>query len=449
MKKLLLIALVIIAAVAFYSLLVKQSTHRPKVWITLPDGTSASILAVTYGTNHMVGKALARVVTRLPDRVQDLLPDIFGVGGLHAMITSGPELVVWVQRRTNGIGAMPPISSGYFNAFLGDESNFVSGTEAIMPGWMPGFEVQPVQFKVLPRRDREITLNFFYHNATGGVTNCGSLPFVNPVYSNYPEWKPEPLPATKRAGDVEVTLLGFQTGHGNNSTTRPLKGGGNEVIYDTNRPDGRNNTVVDLTMRSLTDTNEVWQVAGEEISDATGNVARNSGMSSSGTASFSFNPSLWPRETAWKIKLEIKRNQGFRPDEVFVFKDVPLGQLDFTNIIGWTTNFAGVTVTLEHIYRRPPNTNDSWSTAEMSAVKFTTSALPTGTHLDLLGSVFTLGKTNQTESWESSGNERTYHFRGIPLDAKTADFTFAVQQSRTVEFLAKPELPASINATKH
>jgi len=58
MKKLLLLALAIIATLAFYSLLAKQSAHRPKVWLALPDGTSASVLAVTCGTNHMIGTLL-------------------------------------------------------------------------------------------------------------------------------------------------------------------------------------------------------------------------------------------------------------------------------------------------------------------------------------------------------------------------------------------------------
>ena len=39
-------------------------------------------------------------------------------------------------------------------------------------------------------------------------------------------------------------------------------------------------------------------------------------------------------------------------------------------------------------------------------------------------------------------NERNYSLSRIPLDAKTADFTFAVHQSHFVEFTVHPELPA-------
>jgi len=444
MKKLLLALLVLILGVSFYFFLVKDKPHMP-VRITLPDGTSASIRAVTYGTNHVVGSALARAVVHLPDWMHDLLPDMLlnRVGSMQSMVTAEPTLVVWLDRRTNSAGVIPP-GSGYYNAFLADGSNFVSGGAGFLNSYLPGSLVEGVPFRMFPRRDPEITLKIFYHAQPGGVTNCGILTFANPVYHVYPEWTPEPLPATKRIKDLEVTLLGVHTGQGNNSTLRPRKGGGAKVTFSVYQFDGPINTAVELNLHPLTEKNEVWQVAGEEVSDATGNMARNSGMMSwNNQDTFSFNPSLWPGEKAWKLEMEIKRTSGFLPEETFTFKDVPIGELDHTNVIAWTTNFAGVAVTLQYIYRRAPNTNSSWSSADFSGVKFTTSTLPAGTHFDLLGAVFTPGKTNQTESWESSANERTYRFREIPLDATTADFTFAVQQSRTVEFMVKPELPDS------
>ena len=57
-------------------------------------------------------------------------------------------------------------------------------------------------------------------------------------------------------------------------------------------------------------------------------------------------PGLWPTEAAWKLKVEIKRTEGFRQEEIFMFNHVPLGALDRTNTIAWSTNVAGLTVTL-------------------------------------------------------------------------------------------------------
>ena len=48
------------------------------------------------------------------------------------------------------------------------------------------------------------------------------------------------------------------------------------------------------------------------------------------------------------------------------------------------------------------------------------------------------GATNQSMSSSTSGATREYGFGDIPVEAKTVNFTFALQQSRTVEFTVKP-----------
>ncbi len=77
-----------------------------------------------------------------------------------------------------------------------------------------------------------------------------------------------------------------------------------------------------------------------------------------------------------------------------------------------------------------------------SSVKFTNLRLPAGTRLDLLRIAYNQGTTNQSESFSFSDNERDYFVSQIPLDAKTADFTFAIHQSRFVEFIVHTELSA-------
>ena len=269
------------------------------------------------------------------------------------------------------------------------------------------------------------------------------MTFANPAYRPYPQWQPEPLPAVKR----------YRGGRGSDparpgNRARPQhdryrergRDPGNNL--DPNPGDGRNGTLVKLKLRPRTDTNAVWEVAGEEVSDATGNSAHNSGMSTTGRdAAFSFTPGLWPGEAAWKVKLELKRTAGFRPGEMLTFKNVPLGKLDHTNVVAWATNFGGMNLTLQNICRRRPLTNDTWSSTQLSSVHFTMSKVPDGTQLDLLEMVCDTGKTNHCMFWSSGGTERDYGFKEIPAEAQTADFTFAVQQSQMVEFTIKPELP--------
>ncbi|HEX3798305.1 MAG TPA: hypothetical protein VH413_06340 [Verrucomicrobiae bacterium] len=437
MKKLLaaILVVVVIALVCWLALADRKSPPLAS-FVRLPDGSLVRIVAVTYGTNHVIGSPVARVASRLPLFLRDILSEMFGarVQLVGSTATATPQLLVWLDQRTNG-PSLPPLN-GYCEAVLGDGNDFSSGGQMGLNS-MPMSQVYPLYFDAFPRRDRQMTLNIFYHDAKGIAHLTNRLFFNNPLSQTYPQWQAEPLPATHRAGDVEVTLLGMETGH--DGSVSFIDGG---ALYGTNRSDGRNSTAVNLKLRSLSNSNEIWQVAGVEISDATGNHINSSSMTWSGqSASFAFSPSLWPSEAAWKIKFEVKKSGGFSPEEMFVFKNVPLGELDRTNVLEWTTNAAGISATLESISRRAPIKNGAWSSSQVSTVSFHFGGLSPGTQLDLLQMVCDSGKTNHSESWSSSGSERSYSFREIPLKAKTADFTFAVQRSRTVEFIAKPELP--------
>jgi hypothetical protein len=408
--------------------------------LSLPDGSVVRILAVTYGTNHVVGRPLARLVARMPAPVQAGLLYLLGKRAAlqFSTTTSEPKLIIWLGRATNN--ATTPPGSGYFSALLSDASGFISGDHASMYGWWSNPE--QMQFGVIPRRDPVIAVNFFYHSPTGGVSRCGSLPFASPLYGAFPQWQPETLPATRRVEDVAVTLEQVSTGHDQNSSVRADSNGRVSHEFGTNRVDGQNSTVCFIRLQPLINSNQVWCVAGEEVSDATGNKARNTslGWGSFEEGYFCFEPGLWPSESAWKLRCEIKRARGFDPGDTFVFRDIPLGSLGGTNQIRCATNFSGVSVILDHTMRRAPNTNSSWSSEELSQVQFTTAGLTNGLHLDLLSARTDTGTNLDCNSWSSSGDWRIYGYRNVPLQAKTVDFTFAVQRGRWVEFTVKPEV---------
>lgn len=425
----------------------KPLTSAP---LNLPNGDRVRIIGVTYGTNHVVGSALARLIGRMPPAPQSLMKRVIGARAFPqgATITSEPKLIIWLQRATNS--PPPSTDSGYLTAVLSDTNGFCSGDQAFIHSWWAN--PQDVQFPVFPRRDPLIAVNFFYHSPTGGVTRCGSLPFSNPRPGKFAQWRPEPLPATRTVGDVAATLEKLSTGHDQNRGYASDKGGGKVVEFSTSPKDGRNETVCAIRFRPLKNTNEVWVVANEEVSDATGNKAKNTslGWGSYEEGYLTFEPGLWPSETAWKLRCEIKRAEGFIPGETFTFRDVPLGRLEETNRIAWTTNFGGVRVTLDHILRRPPNTNDSWSSTELSEAQFATAGVSDGLHLDLLSARTDDGTKLNSGSWSSSGGWRSYTFRNIPLEARTVDFTFAVQRGQWVEFTVKPEVgPLKLSIKAH
>lgn len=434
LKVLLLLLVLIAAGLALVSLL--QTPPPPTGSIILPDGSWARIEAVTYGTNHLVGPRLAHVAGRMPQSIRNLMQRFIGRPAAMRFMTTTPtpQLVVWLNR---GMVVVPfPATQGSLTCVLGDTNGFTSGRVLNFPARYP---LEYPGFSVWPRREREIMVNIYHHPTTGAVFRCGGIVFPNPFYQRYPRWKPELLPSVKLADDVEVTLEKLSTGHNQRSEYIPLKEGGGEIVFGTNRVDGENYTHCFVRIRPLANTNEVWRVSRVETSDATGNRIENNILSGANMdGHFSYAPALWPGEP-WKLRFELKRIAGFKSAEMFTFNNVPLGVLNATNRLAWTTNCNGVTVTLEHIVRRASASEDSDKSLE-SQVYLTTAGLTNGLHLDL-HSAHTDNGTNMNQLWWSiSDHDRTYSIRDIPSDATTADFTFTLQRSRWAEFIVTPEV---------
>lgn len=408
--------------------------------LLLPDGTTVRIVAATYGTNHLFGTPLGRLVAKLPVRIRTIAKDVMGArAGIHQTYNSAePSLVVWLERSTNSpVGRM---GGGYVSAMLADETGFESGREDSV--WGSGATIQRLVFPVVPRRESTVRVGFYHRGRNGEVDQVGTLSVENPVYGRYPQWNPEALPATKRVGDIEVTLMKVSAGHVDVTSHKTGPENTRIIEFGTNSSTSRGMCVCLLGARSLSDSNKVWRVAAVRISDATGNSAKTTSMSWGGDDEpyFTFRPGLWPSESAWKLECELKRSKGYGLDELITFRDVPLGPLGATNRVGWTTNFLGVTITLEHVVRKPPLTNESWSSSQISGVRLTHSILATNTHLDFVRLVVDSGEDVSSGSSSTSENERTYSFRTLPTKAKTADITFAVHRSQRVEFVVKPEI---------
>jgi hypothetical protein len=413
--------------------------------LVLPDGTKVSVVGVSYGTNHVFGGPLARWVARTPPAVQSAMVRLFGSRVASQTVTTAtPMLAVWFYSpiiSTPAPGSLAPGMSGMsrmYAVYAGDTNGFVSGASG-SPFFGYG-GLSSSWFSAFPRRDRTMVLHLYQPDSQGKMKACGVIEVSNPVYRSYPQWQPEALPATKRVGDVEATLEQVITGVGNNMSESSLPGGGFAIEFETNREVGQIETACCLHLRPLADTNQAWLVDHVELSDATGNVIRSAGMTWSGDGEvFGFSPGLWTNEAAWKLRCEIKRTKGFAPGELFTFKNVPLGEMNQTNQIGWATNFNGVSVTLDNIIRRQPMTNSNWSSDQMTEASFHVTGLSNDLHLDLVETRADDGTNVECPSSSTSGDTQKRFLRNVPLEAKTLDFTFAVHQGRWVEFLVKPE----------
>src|SRR5207245_1200689 len=77
---------------------------------------------------------------------------------------------------------------------------------------MQGETIHGWQIRAFPRRSRTITLGFIARTSAGGWTNAADFSIPNPAFADYPQWTPEPWPATKSNGALAVTLRTFESG---------------------------------------------------------------------------------------------------------------------------------------------------------------------------------------------------------------------------------------------
>ena len=405
--------------------------------IVLPDGSWVHIEAATYGTNHLVGPPLSHVAFRMPQFIRILMTRTFGrrAAMRFTATTSSPKLVLWLNR---GMVAGPfPSSLGYLECVLSDTNGVDSGNAVPFAARWP---LTALEVGVFPRRLREINLSIYRHDATGAVFQLGNVVFANPAYRRWPEWKPEPLPATKRGGDVEVTLEKIRTGI-DESFGQEKVPNGHMLEFSTNTRDGKSATVCVMRLHPTTNTNETWRVVGVVTSDATGNQVASDQLHHDQKAGYVvFSPALWVSEPAWKLNFEIIRDSGFRREELFTFYNVPLGMLNATNQIGRATNCNGALVTLEQTaWREQPQKNDASTQSSEFELHLSLANFTNDLHLDLLSAPTDVGPELTGCLVGDYGTNRVYHFKPPPAGAKSANFTFAVQRSRRVEFLVKPE----------
>ncbi len=266
--------------------------------------------------------------------------------------------------------------------------------------------------------------------------------------------RPEPLPVVKRAGDLEVKLAGVSTDRGVGGVRDLGLNGIWGEHYQPARVGGNIRTWFEFLLRSADSTNAFWVLHAAELSDATGNIltgiADNTGYRLSGIPQYansadwsayseSLPGSLWPDETAWRLKLQFKKLSGFDPRDLITFRNVPVPMSGATNSSFLTNSINGVQIVLAW----PANLGDMKKLGLepiASAGDYPFAALlgnPAGFALDFVQ--ITLDGQPVTIADHGPRFSDTYlDMRSIPANAQTADITFVVQKTRTVEFLVKP-----------
>lgn len=196
---LVVLGLLIIGLLLAVALLTPQPTLAP-VELPLADGRTFVIEAVTYGTNHVVGRdseLLKRVGRWLPSPVHRMLDS-----GQHRneVTTPIPSLVIWANAMDTAYGTN--VDCQAVRLELADPGGVRFGEPGM--SWFGGsrFWRQAFAFQVYPRSQTNLTVHItpWSTNATATAT------IPNPFPAKAANWVGEPLPQSIRSAEYEVSL---------------------------------------------------------------------------------------------------------------------------------------------------------------------------------------------------------------------------------------------------
>lgn len=437
-KGLIVISVLLAVAAGVAALLWHAGAFSSPQYVTI-GGQTYRFAGLTYGTNHLVGTWLGKLVARLPKPLAGAVTAIAGSGQTQTTTSLRPSVCVWLESQrpiaTTGGGTI-------YYALLADENGIMAGRQAInsaggymSPRWVGAM------FSDLPRRNRTVQCVLFQYvppdGQPGKYNEVGRIHFTNPLYGQYPQWQPESLPAVKTNGDLAVTLEGFISGVSGSTSSEPDGHGGWHVANARATAGEEPHAAFDLTFRSSGNTNEEWTFHGGELSDATGNSIRAESWGNT-EKHFTMGPTLWPSEAAWRLKLELKRTAGFAPDELAVFHDLTVPTIGGTNKPSLTNMVNGVEIDVTKFLRAPDITGSSWNSNNASDIHVHHSTLPKDMSFDFVRAETDDHRQLEVVSRSWSDNDYDVGFKSIPTNATRLNLTYAVQKTRTVEFMVKP-----------
>jgi len=473
-RKLIPLALaLLVAAIAVTAwLLWGRTSTGPPLILGMPNGEKYQFAGETYGTKNVPTSLEAKVYHSLPQRLASeadryVETEISQVDMGEKFET--PQLFVWFRRL--GTNAPPGSTTPTLIARLTDQAGVEAGVRAYA-NFSGNVAWAYAAFPVFPRRSR--LLEFYLYPDVGPgnpAAPVAHFTFPNPCYGQFPAWKPEPLPAVKEAGDLEVRLGDFTTGAWVNGGVfvKANESGGHHVTPAVRGQDTV--TAFDVSLMSPSGTSAIWEFFSAELSDATGNVLRNESFTVRFNGGFppkqfvslpymdTIQGTLWPDEAAWRLKLEFKREFGLAPEEILTFTNVPVPAMGTTNLMGLTKTACGIQIELTKFVRQPNVPVNSFGRSEVTfelpgrpegvadkgglgsgARGLELPGKPDPVAIDFMGMETDAGRA---EGYESEFRDSAYviYVQNIPTNARTMNLTLVVQKTRTVEFLVQPPKP--------
>ena len=280
-----------------------------------------------------------------------------------------------------------------------------------------------------------------YQNESGTPRQrVAEFKMANPVRRKYPEWTPSAAPAVVKQGDLEIRFL------------RLLVGVNHDDPPGAPRPDGVSLARAEFAVTERGIPSAAWVPDGIEVRDATGNVARNRSSSASagqGNAYIRWDAYLWPNEGAWQLRVEFMRKQkgSFGTNELVVIKGLAIPPVNGATEINLSTNRLGHTVRVLAL-RNGTSQLGSPPTGRIGAfLEVEVSPELERKRLTVVAITDDQGREVTMTRWSRSGDLFAFGC-GPKVDAKSLNFTLAVQEVVTAEFRVKPEAFSPTRAGK-
>ena len=415
----------------------------------LPGGTTFSLLRhemtdrfdFQYESDRWWAKPLRSV---LPRAAVNRLAGSPGTGRIVASSADGEALFIATLEK--GLPGLPLSNVGRLQV-VGDDGSvsdgiFSAGT-IVMNECAQIWNANPY-----PRRARELTLRFFITEAASPQAWKPVAEFVidNPVSGPFPSWNPEALPATRTASDLAVTLNTLETGVPYDGSSDSLSSFW-KVLPATRAT---------LSIRQEEKSRCAWNVRKITVSDATGNRWTPHGLSVRATPDatpdleVNFLGALWENEPAWNLRFELSRTNDFAPEELLTVADIPVPQPDEVLTLNHSYEVNGVPVHLVGISAvgaKLPQPFEWSQVKDHVNLALKAKGRDQDKRFTLVSVQDEHGRAVEfTDKRARSGSDLVFGLRP-PSDARQLSFTFAVHQSRHVEFVVKP-VQAMANAKK-
>ena len=417
---------------------------RETTRLVLPGGETVILRGVTYGTNHPAPDF--QLTRRLPTAVRRPLEKLLRLKSIFSHRTSAePRLVLWLEIQH---GAVTNRRSGTsYRLLLEDEDGRAAGGDAnLYVSGGASATATTVEFPILPRRSRRIGVVFSTSDYSHPQV-LGRLEFPNPAHHSPPPWPAETLPATQENARLECTLERVVTGVSHGQITTATADGRQAQGYKAAKPGQEVRAALAARFQEDGHKSTLWTIGTIELADATGNVAEGTSRSSSSFGStlvLDWSPPLWPDGT-WEIRLNAKRTKeaDFDASETLEFDNVEVPGLDQPVSLPEAT-LGDVQISGGEFTLRKPITGSSYSSSDLSELKFTVTGLTNGLYLDLIRAVDDQWRVHQStqSGWSGSGGARemNFGFKDIPADVKQLSVTLAVHRGRSFTFRVRPKL---------